>query len=58
MVVDAVRTSGDTPVVLARSTGVDLTTGAGLDAALVDASAVIDVSNIVTTNKSKAVAFF
>ena len=58
MVVDAVRASGDTPVVLARSTGVDLTTGAGLDAALVDASAVIDVSNIVTTNKSKAVAFF
>lgn len=34
MVVDEVRRGGDTPTVLARSTGVDLTTGVGLDGAL------------------------
>jgi nucleoside-diphosphate-sugar epimerase len=33
-VVEALRANGDEPVVLARSTGVDLTTGAGLDDAL------------------------
>jgi len=53
------RLSGaDTPVVLARSVGVDLTTRAGLDAALDGVDAVIDVSNIVTTSRRRAVAFF
>lgn len=57
-VVEAVRAVGDTPIVLARSTGVDLVTGAGLDQALAGASAVIDVSNVTTTRKRKSVAFF
>lgn len=34
LVVEAVRASGDTPIVLARSAGVDLTTGRGLDGKL------------------------
>ncbi|MFJ4846670.1 SDR family oxidoreductase [Streptomyces sp. NPDC088733] len=57
-VVEAVRAAGDVPVVLARSTGVDLTTGAGLDAALDGCATVIDVSNVVTTGRRKSVAFF
>ncbi|WP_029136081.1 SDR family oxidoreductase [Nakamurella lactea] len=57
-VVEAVRGNGDEPVVLSRSTGVDLTTGAGLDAALAGVDAVIDVSNIETMSRKKATAFF
>jgi uncharacterized protein YbjT (DUF2867 family) len=57
-VVEAVRAAGDEPVVLARSTGVDLVTGAGLDAALAGADAVIDVSNVATSRRGPAVAFF
>ncbi|MEU6343554.1 SDR family oxidoreductase [Streptomyces sp. NPDC046977] len=57
-VVEAVRAAGDVPVVLARSTGVDLTTGAGLDEALDGCTTVIDVSNVVTTGKRRSVAFF
>lgn len=57
-VVEAVRAAGHTPVVLARSTGVDLTTGAGLDQALEGADAVVDVSNVTTTSRARAVAFF
>ncbi len=49
MVVDALRSRGDTAVVLARSVGVDLLTGDGLDQALAGVEAVVDVSNIVTT---------
>jgi uncharacterized protein YbjT (DUF2867 family) len=58
MVVDAVTAAGSTPMVLARSTGVDLTTAANLDEALRGADAVIDVSNVVTTRRKKAIAFF
>lgn len=58
LVVEAVRAGGDTPVVLTRSTGVDLTTGAGLDAALAGVSAVIDVTNKVTTRRAAATQFF
>ncbi|WP_220447630.1 SDR family oxidoreductase [Nonomuraea diastatica] len=58
LVVDAVVAAGDTPVVLSRSTGVDLTTGAGLPEALHDVTAVIDVSNVVTLRKRRAIAFF
>lgn len=57
-VVEAVRAVGDVPLVLARSTGVDLTTGAGLEQALEGVSVVIDVSNVVTTRRKKSVAFF
>ena len=58
LVTEQLKADGDIPVVLARSTGVDLTTGAGLDTALEGADAVIDVSNIITTSRSKSVGFF
>lgn len=46
------------PVVLARSTGVDITTGVGLDAALEGVHALIDVSNVGAISKAKSVRFF
>ena len=58
MVVDTLQLGGDTAVVVARSVGVDLLTGAGLDHALAGVEAVIDVSNIVTTRRGTAVRFF
>jgi uncharacterized protein YbjT (DUF2867 family) len=58
LVVEAVRARGDTPVVIARSAGVDVLTGAGLDAAVDGAGAVIDVTNLMTTSGAKAAAFF
>lgn len=58
LVVRTLSEHGDEPSVLARSCGVDLTTGAGLDAALAGCDAVVDVTNITTTRTSKAVAFF
>ena len=58
MIVDALVAGGDTPIVLARSAGVDLTTGEGLDERLAGASAVIDVSNVTTLSGRKSVAFF
>jgi uncharacterized protein YbjT (DUF2867 family) len=57
-VVEQLRAAGFEPVVLARSTGVDLVTGAGLDAALAGVDAVIDVSNVTTLKKAEAVDFF
>jgi uncharacterized protein YbjT (DUF2867 family) len=57
-VVAAVRARGDEPVVLARSTGVDITTGVGLDEALQGVSAVIDVSNVATLSRSASIGFF
>jgi uncharacterized protein YbjT (DUF2867 family) len=57
-VVSNIKARGDEPVVLARETGVDLTTGAGLDAALAEVDVLIDVSNTVTTKKKDAIAFF
>lgn len=57
-VVAELRAAGHTPVVLARSHGVDLTTGAGLAGKLSGSDAVIDVANIVTTRRKTAVDFF
>ena len=57
-VVEALRAAGAEPVVLARSAGVDLVTGAGLDAALRDVQAVVDVTNVSTQRRSAAVGFF
>ncbi|QKJ21062.1 SDR family oxidoreductase [Microbacterium hominis] len=56
--VEAVRAAGHTPVVLARSRGVDLLTGEGVDAALEGVDAVIDLSNITTLKADVATRFF
>lgn len=57
-VVEELAAAGHEPVVLARSRGVDLVTGAGLDAAMKGVQAVIDVSNLTTTSAKKSIAFF
>jgi uncharacterized protein YbjT (DUF2867 family) len=49
---------GHTAVVLARSRGVDLISGNGLEAALTGVEAVIDVSNVSTISRAKSVRFF
>lgn len=49
---------GQEPVPLARSTGVDVRTGRGLDPALEGCSAVVDASNVVTVRAGPAVDFF
>jgi uncharacterized protein YbjT (DUF2867 family) len=55
--VEAVRHFGHDPLVLARSAGVDLTTGAGL-AAAVGGDAVIDVTNTPSVNTDQLRTFF
>ncbi|MGX1267910.1 SDR family oxidoreductase [Streptomyces phaeoluteigriseus] len=57
-VVAELRDSGHSPVILARTQGVDLTTGVGLAEKLSGCEAVIDVANVVTTRKKVAVDFF
>jgi len=57
-VVDRCRELGHSPVVLARSSGVDVTTGAGLPDALAGVDSVVDVTNVSTVARRKAVAFF
>jgi uncharacterized protein YbjT (DUF2867 family) len=57
-VVEAVRAAGHEPVVLARSRGVDVVTGTGLDRALDGVTTVIDVTNMMSTGRAKATAFF
>ena len=52
-VVESVRRLGVEPVVIARSTGVDVTTGTGLDDVLAGVDAVIDVTKIVTPNRRR-----
>ena len=54
----AVRAAGHEPVVLARSAGVDLMSGKGLDAALDGAHAVIDTANVTTLSADVATEFF
>lgn len=56
--VEAVRAAGHDAVVLARSTGVDLTTGVGLVDAMQGVDVVIDTSNVTTNSKKKSVAYF
>ena len=58
MVVERLAGAGHTAVVLARSRGVDLTTGEGLAAALAGCDAVIDVSNVTTMRRKVSVDFF
>ncbi|MDW4571873.1 SDR family oxidoreductase [Microbacterium sp. M3] len=57
-VVEAVRAKGHDAVVLSRRTGVDLTTGTGLDDALAGADAVVDTSNVSTLSADAATRFF
>ncbi len=49
---------GHETVVLARSEGVDLTTGGGLDERLAGVSAVVDVTNLESQSRERATAFF
>jgi uncharacterized protein YbjT (DUF2867 family) len=56
--VEALRDAGHDPVVLARSAGVDLTTGRGLADALVGVDAVIDAINTPTSSPAQARRFF
>ncbi|GAA4702396.1 SDR family oxidoreductase [Nocardioides conyzicola] len=58
MVVDAARDRGYDVVVLSRSEGVDLTTGAGLVDRLAGVDAVIDTTNVTTQKRDAAEAFF
>ncbi len=58
LVVKELTTTGHDPVVLARSRGVDLITGLGLDEKLSGCEALIDVSNVTTMRNKVAVAFF
>lgn len=57
-VVEVARERGHEVVVLARSAGVDLTTGVGLPEALRNVDAAIDVSNVSTLKTEQSVAFF
>lgn len=58
LVVDRLTRAGHEPVVLTRSSGVDLTTGEGLAGRLVDVRAVIDVTSVGTLRTAEAVDFF
>jgi uncharacterized protein YbjT (DUF2867 family) len=57
-VVRALRDAGCEVVVVARSEGVDLTTGEGLQQALDGVQVVVDVTNTPETDPAKARAFF
>ena len=57
-VVEAARERGHDVVVLSRSEGVDLTTGAGLAQRLDGVDAVIDTSNQVSQKRAESEAFF
>jgi uncharacterized protein YbjT (DUF2867 family) len=58
MVVAAARDAGHETVVLARSAGVDLVSGRGVAEALRGVDVVVDVTNINSTRRAKATAFF
>jgi uncharacterized protein YbjT (DUF2867 family) len=57
-VVMAATAAGHDTVILARSTGTDLTTGEGLGAAIDGADVVIDLAALATTSSKKSLAFF
>ncbi|BCJ51587.1 hypothetical protein Asp14428_30620 [Actinoplanes sp. NBRC 14428] len=57
-VADVLGAAGHETVVLARGQGVDLVSGAGLDAALDGVDTTIDVSNVTTMKREVAVGFF
>ena len=57
-VVEELTAAGHEPVVLARSRGVDLVSGSGLDSVMAGVDAVVDVSNLQATGAKKSIAFF
>lgn len=57
-VTEAVASTGHESTVLSRSTGVDLSTGQGLDDALRGVDAVIDVANVATMKAAESIAWF
>ena len=57
-VVEVARGRGHDVVVLARSEGVDLTTGAGLAERLAGIDSVVDVTSVATQKRAAAEAFF
>jgi uncharacterized protein YbjT (DUF2867 family) len=57
-VVEAARARGHEVVILTRSAGVDLETGAGLAEALAGVDAVVDVASTTTTSEARSIAFF
>ncbi|MET7992071.1 NAD(P)H-binding protein [Amycolatopsis sp. NPDC005232] len=58
LVVRKLTAAGHEPVVLARSRGVDLTTGAGLGGQLDGCEEVVDVTNVMSVRRKPAVGFF
>jgi uncharacterized protein YbjT (DUF2867 family) len=56
--VNALRSAGHDPIVIARSTGTDLLTGVGLETALTSVDAVIDATNVKSTTKRASTTFF
>ncbi|HEY1530949.1 MAG TPA: NAD(P)H-binding protein [Galbitalea sp.] len=57
-VVESLRAAGHEPIVLTRSTGVDLMSGDGLAAVLRGADAVVDVTSVGTSAGSVSERFF
>nr|WP_274637419.1 NAD(P)H-binding protein [Microbacterium bovistercoris] len=58
LVTEHARRRGHEPIVLSRSTGIDLMTGEGLDAVLAGVDAVIDVSGSQTLTAAASVRYF
>ncbi len=58
LVAEELGRRGHETVVLARSRGIDLTTGTGLDDAVVGATVVIDVTNVGTMKADASTRFF
>jgi uncharacterized protein YbjT (DUF2867 family) len=56
--VDALRSAGADAIPASRATGVDVTTGAGLDEALAGAQRVVDLSTTASPEEAEARAFF
>jgi uncharacterized protein YbjT (DUF2867 family) len=56
--VEALRADGHEVIVISRSAGADLVTGAGLEAALAGADAVIDATNTTSSSKRGSSEFF
>jgi uncharacterized protein YbjT (DUF2867 family) len=56
--VEALRAGGHEVTVIARSAGIDLVTGDGLDAALAGVEAVIDATNVASPGKRASSEFF